>query len=154
MKWIILIMVVLIIAGCQEKSSIGQNENVPVSPCSRVNFGDVITYTNQVNIQSSDIVKGKVAGTGSMLPAISPSATVLYKKTNNVDDLCLGDIVVYDKTQCNPNGISNTTIHRIVSKDIDDIGIYYTVKGDNNKAIDNCKIRLDDIKLVVVGILY
>ena len=44
-------------------------------------------------------------------------------------------------------------VHRVVEKGIDEQGVYFITKGDNNN-IDDCKIRFKDIDTVLIAVIY
>jgi signal peptidase I len=69
----------------------------------------------------------------SMLPTLSPSASVVVDKNVCFEDVKQGDIIVY-KTTLNSrrNKITPYVVHRVYSKQQDKI----ICKGDNNPVID------------------
>jgi hypothetical protein len=91
-----------------------------------------------------------IAGTGSMFPVLGEHSLVLCQKTNFYDSLQVGDIIIFEKDE-------QRVIHRIIRKSMDEQGSYVVTKGDNNMRSDlNSfgKIREDQIRGVVIGILY
>jgi signal peptidase I len=50
--------------------------------------------------------------------------------------------------------IETTVIHRIVEVGKDNQGVYFVTKGDNNLYKDPEKVRFEQVKGVVVGIIY
>lgn len=131
------------------------NNQHPTSyPCHRIDFEQIQVYPMQAMI-NSQMTKSKVTGTGSMLPLITPQSTILYKQLNNKNELCVGDIVYYNNSKCiNLKSPVDVSLHRIIDRNEDINGTYYTLKGDNNGVADDCRIRFEDIRLVVVGIIY
>jgi len=57
-----------------------------------------------------------------------------------------GDIITF-----NQNNL--LIVHRVVEKAIDDEGVYFITKGDNNSFSDG-KIRFKDIEYITIGVLY
>ncbi|MBI2146640.1 signal peptidase I, partial [Candidatus Woesearchaeota archaeon] len=43
---------------------------------------------------------------------------------------------------------------RVIEKGVDDDGVYYLVKGDNNRFADPLKVRYADVVGVVVAVIY
>ena len=59
----------------------------------------------------------------------------------------VGDIIAYQ--------LGNTVvIHRVIERGIDSIGTYYIVKGDNNVLQDPIPVRFEQVRGVVVAIIY
>jgi signal peptidase I len=85
-----------------------------------------------------------------MFPVLGEHSLVLCQKTNFYDSLQVGDIIIFEKDE-------QRVIHRIIRKSMDEQGSYVVTKGDNNMRSDlNSfgKIREDQIRGVVIGILY
>jgi len=82
-----------------------------------------------------------------MDPFLDEDSHAIEIKPEDPDEINKGDVISYKTSY-------GTVIHRIIDKSIDEEGIYYTVKGDNNQLQDPFKIRYDDIKGVVVAIIY
>ena len=152
MKKLFILSLLLILVACS-------NNEKDNKLCSKLKFDDINVFKTHTIIQIPDIVKGKVKGTGSMLPTVYPDSIILYKKPNNENDICIGDIVYYigNIDNCDSSWLKNSSaiIHRVKKIKNDEKGIYYIVNGDNNGLFyDPCKIRFGDIKYVVIGVLY
>lgn len=156
MQWQNLILLIaLIVAACSSQNNTAQSPLVGnPQPCSYIHASDIDTRYGYVTILKDikDIRKGGVLGTGSMRPSISDTSTLFYLKGIDWNSLCIGDIILFNNTEegCNPQRAA----HRIISKNADDGGIYYMTKGDNARYADSCKVRADEIQLLVVGIIY
>ncbi len=85
--------------------------------------------------------------TKSMLPLFGNNSIGIYIPVDSATELFVGDIVTYTY---NERFIS----HRIleINKDID--GVYYIMKGDNNKQPDNVKVRREQVQRLLVGIIW
>lgn len=84
--------------------------------------------------------------TNSMDPVFDIEANTVRIKVP-ADSLEVGDIVSYTKGDV-------IIIHRIVHKDVDEKGLYFILKGDNNPTSDPGKVRPDQILGKVVAIFY
>lgn len=65
------------------------------------------------------------------------------------EDIKIGDIISYRFNQ-----YDDIIIHRVIEIGEDENGIYYIAKGDNNKYLYSEKIRFDQIRGVLIGIIY
>lgn len=90
----------------------------------------------------------KFTDTNSMDPVIDINSNSIEIHPRE-EDLSIGDVISYK-----PNFTTGTVIHRIVDIKEDSEGKYFIVKGDNNNAADPEKVRYDQIKGVVVAIIY
>jgi signal peptidase I len=123
--------------------------NEIASPANRV-AEDLILVTNEkvvLNIKGAEWAS--FTDTNSMDPVIDAGAHAIEMAPNSEDDVQVGDIVAY-----NSDYAEGTIIHRVVFKGQDEKGTYYILKGDNNPINDPGKIRFDQIKRVVVAIIY
>lgn len=157
MKWSWFAMTLILLNSCSNQNQVTSDiiTNQPISyPCHRIDYEQIKVYPMQVMIHQDNIIHSGVLNTNSMLPTITSESTILLKKPTSIQDVCIGDIIYYKTNNCTfPK--SEFVLHRVISQNEDILGIYYNAKGDNNgNVIDNCKIRYEDIKYVVVGILY
>jgi len=118
-----------------------------VSPADRVDSENIAIMANGVLIRDlKDVRLVNVADTNSMDPVLDAEATAIEIIVESADELHVGDIISYQLG-------SNTIIHRIIS--IGNDGEWYAItKGDNNAVSDPAKVRFEQIKGVVVGIVY
>jgi len=84
-----------------------------------------------------------------MDPVIDKGANAIHMVPNSPSEIEVGDIVAYKSVYA-----SGTLIHRVVDINVDDKGIYYTLKGDNNPTNDPGKVRFEQIERVLVAIIY
>jgi len=123
--------------------------NEIASPANRV-AEDLILVTNEkviLNIKGAEWAS--FTDTNSMDPVIDAGAHAIEMAPKSEDDVQVGDIVAYKSDYA-----EGTIIHRVVFKGQDEKGTYYILKGDNNPINDPGKIRFDQIKRVVVAIIY
>lgn len=107
---------------------------------------DIIIRQNQViiNINNSNLTR--YSSSGSMEPILNEKANSIVIVPKSPDDLNLGDIITYSKE-------GELIVHRIIKKGIDNEGVYFITKGDNN-AFEDEKVRFSQIKSVIVAIVY
>jgi len=122
-----------------------QKSKTNMQPSNWIDDNEIHVYKSGVIIKKEDILRGRVKGTGSMLPLINKNCTLLYYVPKSKNDIKIGDIIVFEKGNfLNKKDI----VHRVVNKTNE----YFYAKGDNGNKID--KIKYNDIQYVVVGILY
>ncbi len=118
------------------------------SPKERINASNIFVYNDRVIIKINNPKWAIFTDTNSMDPVIDKEAKAIEIDAN-CDDIQVGDIVSYESK------IYNTVIiHRVIDIGYDDKGKYFIFKGDNNKIEDPEKVRCDQLKRVVVAIIY
>ena len=117
------------------------------SPQNWIPEQDIKVYNSGVVINVKNPEWARFADTNSMDPLFDEDANAIEIIPESVDDIEVGDIVSYKY-----NDIS--IVHRVVEKGIDEQGVYFIMKGDNNSDDDPYKVRFDQIQRVVVAIIY
>ena len=119
---------------------------------------DIIDQKNIIydKVNKRVIIKGiegpvwivTVRNSNSMDPVVDYGHTCILTGDFEVDDLAIGDVVVYEKLN------TNTVIHRISRISHDSEGRYFTFKGDNNPIEDVLKVRDGQIAWLLLGVIY
>lgn len=128
-----------------ESSSLGPFE--VASPKDRIPESDILVYSNQVILNVQNAQWSKFTDTNSMDPVIDAGANALQIVPLSPEEIQIGDIISYESEY----GI---IIHRVKQIDYDEDGWYAVAKGDNNPTDDPSRVRFNQIKRVVVGIIY
>jgi len=156
------------------ESLFSKNVNIPLSfsetreldsPSDWIKEDQIELDDNYVKVNLKNSVIAKFANTNSMDPILDEDSLGIEVKPKYPQQIKKGDIIVYDKSVDEKN-----IIHRVVDIGSDEKGIYYLVKGDNNDAIDQVKVRFLDnnllnqiktqkeiypyVKYVIAGVLY
>jgi hypothetical protein len=84
-----------------------------------------------------------------MDPVLDASANGIEIIPESEADIHVGDIVSYQSSS-----VEGTVIHRVVELGNDEEGWYAIMKGDNNQFADPGKVRFDQIKRVLVAVIY
>ncbi|GIU69920.1 MAG: hypothetical protein KatS3mg002_1156 [Candidatus Woesearchaeota archaeon] len=126
----------------------GRTDEKP-SPNDWIKENQILVYSNQVIFDIKNAEWSKFTDTHSMEPVISSRANAIQIKPKSPDDIIVGDIISYESEYT--DGI---IIHRVIEKNIDEKGVYFIAKGDNNPQPDPGKIRFNQIKRVLVAIVY
>ena len=116
------------------------------SPSDHIKVDDLHVFKDRAVIDKANLMWATIKDTHSMEPVLNSNSISLELLPQLPSDIELGDIISYKAG-------SIVLIHRVV--DIGNDGDWFAVtKGDNNKEVDDGKVRFSDIKGVVVGVLY
>ena len=102
-----------------------------------------INYKN-----NKKIFLNSVLNTGSMRPAISDDSLLLTIKPEQ-NNLNIGDIIIFNSIL-----INYSIGHRIINIKQEGNQTLYITKGDNNDIEDEEKVKFENIKYKVIGVLY
>jgi signal peptidase I len=119
-------------------------QDIP-DPKDRIKQNKIQIKKDKIIILQENVHWASIANTESMNPVIDKGHNALFIKAVK-NDLQVGDIISYRKSEIN-------ILHRIIKISKDKKGWYAILKGDNNFFSDG-KIRFQDIKYVVIGIIY
>ena len=119
------------------------------SPASRVKIEDVSVYEDEVVIKIKNPQWAVFTDTNSMDPVLDSGSKAIQIVPNSPEELKEGDIVAY-KSEYK----EGTIAHRIIETGYDKDGWFAVIKGDNNESPDPGKVRFEQIKRVVVAIIY
>jgi len=119
------------------------------SPSDWIKEDQIKVYNDRVIIDLKDAEWASFTNTNSMDPVLDEKANAIEIIPKSVDDIHVGDIISY-----NSNYVDGTIIHRVIKIGSDEKGWYCIVKGDNNQSPDPGKIRFNQIKRILVGIIY
>lgn len=117
------------------------------SPGDWVKEDQISVYPNKIVLDVPGASWASFTNTNSMDPFLDETANAIEMKPSNPEEIKVGDIISY-KT------VYGVLIHRVIEIGNDDKGVYYIVKGDNNRLTDPFKVRFEDVQGVVVAIIY
>jgi hypothetical protein len=118
-------------------------------PHDRIAEDQIHVYRQRIVIDLQDAEWASFTDTNSMDPVIDAGSNALEIVPGSHEDIHVGDIVSYESQYA-----SGTIIHRVVETGEDQDGWYCRMKGDNLDKIDPGKVRFEQIRRVVVGIIY
>lgn len=119
------------------------------SPSDRIKESQILVTKDKVLIDIQGAEWASFTDTNSMDPVIDEGANAIEIIPRSEDEIQIGDIVAYESEYTD-----GLVIHRVVYKGKDEKGTYFVLKGDNNPVSDPGKIRFEQIKRVVVAIIY
>lgn len=115
--------------------------------------------TRRESTVTIDVVTGEdihifhLTDTNSMDPVMDIGHTLIGFKPASIDMIHVGDIIYWKKVDNLDVGSYIDALHRVVEIGADNKWFCRT-KGDNNIYIDKEKIRFEDIKDKIIGVLY
>lgn len=118
-----------------------------LSPADHVAESQIKVYKNKIELDIQNAIWSKFTDTNSMDPLLDAGSNGLEIVPENAEQINLGDIVSYESK----DGI---IVHRVIEINKDENGTYFILKGDNNPEQDPGKVRFEQIKGVVVGVIY
>jgi hypothetical protein len=119
------------------------------SPSDWIKEEQIKVYSDRIVISLENAEWARFTDTNSMDPVIDSESNAIEIVPKNYSYLSEGDIISYSVDM-----IEGTIIHRIVEIGFDSNGWYALTKGDNLDKIDPFKVRFDDVKRVVVAVVY
>ena len=119
------------------------------SPGDRLKEDQIHVYSDRIVIELKNAEWARFTDTNSMDPIIDEGAHAIEIVPKTPEEIQVGDIVSYESKYAD-----GVIIHRVIETGYDSKGWYAVMKGDNLIKEDPGKIRFEQIKRVVVGILY
>lgn len=121
-----------------------------VSPDDRIKTGDINVYPDFIIIKVDNSSISSYEDSNSMDPVIDKEANGIEITPKNEDEIKVGDVIAYKASWAD----NNLVIHRVIEIKEDRDGRYFVTKGDNSERVDPQKVRFEDVKYVLIGILY
>jgi hypothetical protein len=119
------------------------------SPYDWIKESQIHVYNDKIVIELGDAEWATFTDTNSMDPVFDAGTNAIEVVPTSTKDIHIGDIVSYESEYA-----SGTIIHRVVEIDNDSDGWYCRLKGDNIDQTDPGKVRFNQIKRVVVALIY
>lgn len=120
-----------------------------LSPSDHIKEEQIHVYDNQIVLELEGASWASFTNTNSMDPFFDETSNSIELKPDSAEQIKEGDIISYYSKVT-----GELIVHRVVSKGIDNKGIFYIVKGDNNPTQDPEKVRFEQVHGVLVGIIY
>ncbi len=118
------------------------------SPSDYVQEKDIHVLSDKVVIDIQDAQWAMFTDTNSMDPLLDESSHAIQRVPSSSDDIHVGDVISYA-----PFNNELIVIHRVV--EVGNDGSWYAItKGDNNPYNDPQKVRFEQIKRVLVAVIY
>jgi signal peptidase I len=121
------------------------------APRDRIIEDNIYVLKDKIEIDIPNAEWSSYEPTGSMEPVLTDTANGLYVLPKGPEDIQVGDIVAYTLG----DGVSKDIVHRVIAVTKDENGnYYYTTKGDANPVSDPDLVPYNNIKRILIGILY
>ena len=117
------------------------------SPSDHIEADDLHVFNDKAVIEKDNLKWARILDTHSMEPVLNANSISLELLPDTSSEISVGDIISYSHD-------SKVIIHRVIFISEDSSGWYAITKGDNNKEADDYKVRFEQIKGLVVGVLY
>ena len=119
------------------------------SPHDRIKEEQIKVYESLIilNVNNSELVS--LENTNSMDPLIDEESNIIQIKPESEEDIHIGDLVSYEDIFT-----KKVILHRVVDIRADSLGKFFILKGDNVNSTDLIKVRFEQIKGIVVAIVY
>jgi len=122
------------------------NATEKASPKDRISEDQILILPDKIIINVNQASWAKYTNTNSMDPLLDEEANGLEITPQNQEDLQVGDVIAYETNL----GI---IVHRIIQINEDEQGWYCITKGDNSNLADQ-KVRFEQVKFVLIGVIY
>ena len=119
-----------------------------ISPGNHIKEEQIKVYNDKIELDIQNAIWSRFVNTNSMDPFLDEDANGIEVIPTSTDQIKIGDVISYESR----NG--GIVIHRVVNIEQDNNGTYYVVKGDNNPLQDPERVRFNQVKGILVGILY
>ena len=117
------------------------------SPSDWVKEEQIKVYDDKIILDVQNAIWASFTNTNSMDPFLDETANAIEICPKDANAINVGDVISFQTSY-------GVVIHRVIDKGEDNKGIYYIVKGDNNTIRDPFKVRFEDVKGVVVAVIY
>lgn len=114
---------------------------------SRITANDIIHENDSITLLGNYTLV-QYADSNSMLPLVDLGTKGIVKPIDENTYIQIGDVISYTLPR------NRVIAHRVVDIGVDGSGYYYITKGDNLVIPDPEKVRPQQIKHVLVGVLY
>ncbi len=140
-------VVAAILFGGDVRYAFSLDSSAVDSPSDHIEVGDLHVFKDRAIIEKENLMWARILDTHSMEPVLNSNSISLEVLPGTSSEISVGDIISYSHD-------SKVIIHRVISISEDSSGWYAITKGDNTKEADDYKVRFEQIKGVVVGVLY
>jgi len=119
------------------------------SPYDWIQEKNIHLYSDKIVIDIKNPQWSTYTDTNSMDPVLDENTHGIQIIPQSTQDIHLGDIISYK-----PENFDGILIHRVAAIGRDDTGWYAITQGDNNPTPDPGKVRFNQIKRILVMIIY
>lgn len=121
--------------------------NTTSGPEARIREQDITITKEGILIKIQEPLFAKFTDTQSMHPTLNKDTKAIQITPTKKEDINIGDIISYEKE-------NKIIIHRVINIQEDEEGWYAITKGDNLPKEDREKVRYEQIKRILIAIIY
>ncbi|MBD3259789.1 signal peptidase I [Candidatus Woesearchaeota archaeon] len=119
------------------------------SPSDWIKEEQITVLKDRVVIHLDNPAWARFADTNSMDPLIDIGAHGIELKPQKPEQINVGDVIAYQTED-----FEGVVVHRVREIGTDEQGHYFITKGDNNNVDDGIRIRFEQIKGVLVAVIW
>ena len=135
------------VSGMEVPFGLGLNgNNNSDAPFDFISEENIKIYDDKIVLDIKGASLSRYGPTGSMRPVLDEGSNGIRIVPKSEMEIYVGDIVTFEQEDL-------LIVHRVIEKGIDNKGIYFITKGDNNSISDG-KIRFKDIKYKTIGVIW
>lgn len=157
MKKAILLVIFVFLLGWLSSNVYSLNSESPLnvvpreinSPSDIVKENQIVIFEDKIVIYVNHAKWSRYADTNSMDPVLDIGTNGLQIIPNSKDDINIGDIITYE-----PDWTDKLVVHRVINIGEDNKGWYCVTKGDNSTRTDPGKIRFEQVRYLLIGVIY
>jgi hypothetical protein len=157
MKTAIILGLMLLSIGWIANDVVSSNYETPIafvsreliSPADRIDETNLLIYEDRIVIKIDHATWAKYSDTNSMDGFLDDGTIGIEIRPENEMDIVIGDVISYEA-----NWNDSLIAHRVIDLGYDVNGWYCITKGDNVSFADPGKIRFEQVRYVLVGVLY
>ena len=123
------------------------NASEQPSPKDRISEDQIRVLEDKIIINVPNAFWASYADSNSMDPLLDTEANGLELIPESKEDLQVGDVIAYQTDY-------GLIVHRIIEINQDEQGWYCITKGDNATITDQQKIRFEQVRFVLIGVIY
>ena len=127
-------------------NNISINDNFSEAPSDYIDERQIEVYEDRIIINVDNAGISRYASTGSMIPILDENSNGIRIIPESENDIMVGDIIVFSEN-------FELIVHRVIEKGVDEDGVYFITKGDNN-FINDGKVRFEDIEYKTIGVIW
>jgi len=116
------------------------------APFDFIEENQIKVYNDKIVISINGASIGRYADTGSMRPVLDAGSNGIRIVPKNEEEIHIGDIITFEDEL-------GLIIHRVIDKGIDENGVYFITKGDNNPISDG-KVRFEEVRYKTIGVIW
>jgi len=127
------------------------NPRVYIAPADRISESQIYLTGDKViiDLKGREASWAQYADSNSMLPVLDNGHNGIEIKPKSTGEIHVGDIITWLD-----QATGSLVVHRVVEIGNDEAGWFALTAGDNNAKGDSKKVRFEDVKWVLVGIIY